>query len=80
MIGRLGGDEFVAILTDTNEEKVALILQRFKLEILAMNKAINKPYIIEYSAGVANFSSDVDLSLEKMIEQADSAMYKKKEK
>jgi diguanylate cyclase (GGDEF)-like protein len=78
VIGRLGGDEFVAMLTDASDEQIAIILDRFKTEMEAMNKAINKPYLIEYSAGVARFSYDTEQSLEEMVAEADAAMYEKK--
>jgi diguanylate cyclase (GGDEF)-like protein len=78
VIGRLGGDEFVAMLTDTSDEQIAIILNRFKKEMDAMNKALNKPYFIEYSAGVASFSYDTEESLEEMVAEADAAMYEKK--
>lgn len=78
VIGRLGGDEFVVLLTDTDDEKIAHILERFKTELEAVNKAINKPYAIKFSAGIAHFSYDAGQSLEEMIAAADAAMYKKK--
>ncbi|WP_194088910.1 sensor domain-containing diguanylate cyclase [Vibrio hibernica] len=78
LIGRLGGDEFVVMLIHANDEQIDIALNRFKAEILAVNKAMNKPYIIEYSAGVASFPHDTEQSLEKMLEKADAAMYKKK--
>lgn len=78
VIGRLGGDEFVTMLTDANDEKITMILDRFKTEMDAMNKVINKPYLIEYSAGVACFSHDTEQSLEEMVAEADAAMYEKK--
>lgn len=78
VIGRLGGDEFVALLTDSGSEQVTHILQRFAEAIAVTNQAMNKPYQIEYSAGVAHFPYNADISLEQMIEQADAAMYKQK--
>jgi diguanylate cyclase (GGDEF)-like protein len=78
VIGRLGGDEFVAMLTDASDEHIAIILDRFKSEMDTMNKVINKPYLIEYSAGVACFSYDTEQSLEEMVAEADAAMYEKK--
>jgi len=78
VIGRLGGDEFVTMLTDANDEQITIILDRFKTEMDAMNKVINKPYLIEYSAGVACFSHDTAQSLEEMVAEADAAMYEKK--
>ncbi|MEH8019398.1 sensor domain-containing diguanylate cyclase [Rheinheimera muenzenbergensis] len=78
VIGRLGGDEFVVMLTDTSDEQITAILERFTMAVSELNKAINKPYLIEYSAGVACFSHDTDKSLEEMMAEADAAMYKKK--
>jgi|TARA_R110002060_G_scaffold36845_1_gene47804 diguanylate cyclase (GGDEF)-like protein len=78
VIGRFGGDEFVVMLTDASDEGIAIILDRFKTEMDAMNKVINKPYLIEYSAGVASFSYDTERSLEEMVAEADAAMYENK--
>lgn len=78
VIGRLGGDEFVVMLTDTSDEQIMITLERFKTAIDALNKGINKPYLIEYSAGVASFSYDTEQSLEEMIAEADASMYARK--
>jgi diguanylate cyclase (GGDEF)-like protein len=78
IIARLGGDEFVVMVTATTDEQIAIILERFKTAINAKNREINKPYDIEYSAGVASFSCDNEKSLEEMIAEADAAMYEKK--
>ena len=78
VIGRLGGDEFVVMLTDSDHEQIGNILDRFSEAIEETNTAIDKPYNIEFSAGVANFSHDTQDSLEEMIEQADAAMYQQK--
>jgi len=78
VIGRLGGDEFVAMLTGASEEQVSMVLDRFKNEVDAINKTINKPYTIAYSAGVAHFACDTEQSLEEMVAVADASMYESK--
>lgn len=78
VVGRWGGDEFVVLLTDTEQEKVKFVLSRFKQNIANANKTLGKPYDIEFSAGVVQFSIDSALTLEQMIEQADAEMYKDK--
>lgn len=78
IIGRLGGDEFVVMLTDSAPDKIDEILNRFGQAIAETNQAIEKPYEIEFSAGIASFAHDTDISLEGMIEQADTAMYAQK--
>jgi hypothetical protein len=52
---RTGWDEFVAIVSDAGDELLSLILDRFKIEIAAMNQFIKNPQFIEYTAGVASF-------------------------
>jgi diguanylate cyclase (GGDEF)-like protein len=78
VIGRLGGDEFVVMLTDADHEQIDDILGRFKETIAETNQAMDKPYEIEFSVGVAHIAYDTDKSLEEMIEQADAAMYVQK--
>ena len=78
VIGRLGGDEFVAMLTDSNAEKIELVLARFASAIEQQNQSLDKPYKIEYSAGLVHFTHDSALSIEEMIQQADEAMYEQK--
>ncbi|MBU2863388.1 sensor domain-containing diguanylate cyclase [Reinekea forsetii] len=76
--GRWGGDEFVALITDSNDQKVKAVLERLKRNIDILNKANDKPFNIEYSAGVAHFNHYSELPMEAMIEQADAEMYKQK--
>ncbi len=78
IIGRLGGNEFVVMLADVGQELIDYLLGRFKTEMDALNKTINKPYVIEYSTGLARFAHDTELSLEGMIAEADAAMSRSK--
>lgn len=80
VIGRLGGDEFVAMLTGSNQENSNEILARFAVAVAEANTTINKPYKIEYSVGVEHFQYDTPKSVEEMIQEADTAMYKDKKK
>lgn len=78
VIGRLGGDEFVVMLNNTNEEKIEKILARFDNGIQNLNEKMKKPYIIEYSIGVASFPFDTEKTIKEMLEIADTAMYEDK--
>ncbi|MBA6287691.1 MULTISPECIES: sensor domain-containing diguanylate cyclase [unclassified Colwellia] len=80
LIARLGGDEFVAMLSDSDyySGKANIALERFAGAIDQANKTLNKPYKIEYSAGVSYFKHDTDKSIEAMLKEADAAMYKQK--
>lgn len=78
VVGRWGGDEFVVFLADTKPEFVELSLSRFNDNITKVNSEIDKPYNIEFSAGVCHCAYDDELTLEARIEQADCEMYKVK--
>ena len=78
VIGRLGGDEFVAMLSDSDKAEADIALERFFAAIQVENDRLNKPYKIEYSAGVRCFNHDTDKSVEIMIQDADAAMYEHK--
>lgn len=78
VVGRLGGDEFVAMLSDTDGGKAEIALERFATAIEKTNETLNKPYKIEYSAGVMHFQHDTDKSIEEMIQDTDAAMYEQK--
>jgi len=78
VIGRLGGDEFVAMLSDSDRGKADKALKRFSTAIEEANKILNKPYKIEYSAGVMHFQHDTDKSIKDMVQAADIAMYEQK--
>jgi diguanylate cyclase (GGDEF)-like protein len=80
LIARLGGDEFVAMLSDSDyySGRANIALERFAGAIDQANKTLNKPYKIEYSAGVSYFKHDTEKSIEEMLQAADAAMYKQK--
>lgn len=78
IIGRLGGDEFIVMFLDTDKAEIELLLTRFQVAINTMNTFLNKPYKIEFSAGVCFFASDMIKPLDEMIEDTDTAMYRQK--
>ncbi|WP_417657721.1 sensor domain-containing diguanylate cyclase [Pseudidiomarina aestuarii] len=78
VVGRLGGDEFTLMLSNTAEDQVASILAQFAQAVEEENDSNQKPFKIEYSAGIASFAPDNDLTIESMIKVADAAMYEHK--
>jgi len=78
--GRFGGDEFIVMLSGTNLEDVHSLLVRFDKAVAEMNARINKPYQVEFSAGMTFFPSESIKSIDEMIEEADAAMYAEKNK
>ncbi|MFH0714326.1 MAG: GGDEF domain-containing protein [Candidatus Diapherotrites archaeon] len=75
VISRYGGDEFVALLPETDEKTAEKVVQRLK-EVFAKNPFIvkKKKIPIHYSLGMKTESKN----FEKLLQQADTAMYKEK--
>jgi diguanylate cyclase (GGDEF)-like protein/PAS domain S-box-containing protein len=79
MVSRLGGDEFTIILSQINLKECTLIAKRIL-------KEIGNPYFIEEheisvtpSIGISSFPTHGD-NVEDLVNKADIAMYKAKEK
>ena len=69
---RIGGDEFILILPDTNAQTAAAIMERVESLVVMNNKFYREPEL-SFSLGTA--TSAPGLSLERVISQADHAMY-----
>ncbi|MDN7128244.1 sensor domain-containing diguanylate cyclase [Pseudidiomarina sp. 1APR75-33.1] len=78
IVARLGGDEFIVMLSDAKEDKVEKALERLAKAVEQENKSNDKPYTIEYSAGIASFEPETEIAIEDMIKRADAAMYEQK--
>ena len=78
IVGRIGGDEFVcfAFIDDLDFPKtVQARIQELSNEL---NETCGKPYYIEMSVGVSEFSCDPNIKIEDLLSQADSALYSNK--
>lgn len=79
-VARTGGDEFIFILTDiSNAENAAIVASK-------IIQSLDKPFLIHgnschigSSIGISIFPDDSE-EIEKLVTQADNAMYKAKEK
>ena len=78
VIGRLGGDEFAVLLTDTSLEDAKKIIERFRVHIDYRNKESTLNYEISFSEGIVEIDNKKRISLESLLDQADSLMYDKK--
>jgi diguanylate cyclase (GGDEF)-like protein len=74
-VARVGGDEFVILFPDTDEASATRALQRLEKLIGAMMQARGWP--VTMSVGLVTFRRPPD-SVDAMIGQADSAMYRAK--
>ncbi len=77
-IARYGGDEFVILVWAGSEENIRLLCSSISSELKKLNDADNAPYELTLSFGTA-LASD-DMTLEEVIQVADSELYEVKNK
>ena len=76
-VGRYGGDEFMAVLTDTSRQEVAKLLADITSKTVLFNQH-NPQFMLFFAYGCA-FSSDYSaLTLQALLDKADSLMYQHK--
>ncbi len=82
LIARYGGEEFSAILPSTGEEGALEIAEEMRTAVAALN--ISNPSgeseVVTISIGVCSRIASADLSLEKFLNTADTALYRAKRK
>ncbi|MFA5960940.1 MAG: diguanylate cyclase [Tatlockia sp.] len=78
IIGRYGGEEFAIILPDSEPEQSAKIFDSLRVLFSQQCFTTNKMhYSVTFSAGVSSFSPEKDVN--KMVKEADLALYKAKQ-
>ena len=80
VIARYGGEEFIVMLPDISKEDAFIYAERFKEKVAVYPFAHREKQplgFVSVSGGVASFPRDV-VSIEKVIELADKALYKAK--
>ncbi|HET7774731.1 MAG TPA: EAL domain-containing protein, partial [Azospira sp.] len=78
-VGRLGGDEFAVLVTDPEGEYDVSVVARRLVDILAQPVTLEgQELFVSASIGITLYPDDCD-DLEKLIRNADTAMYRAKE-
>lgn len=78
IIARIGGEEFAIILPETKIEDAHMILERIRKTVSSKELIIEgKKLSISMSTGLAHYQGDA-LKIDKLVSQADKAMYKAK--
>ena len=83
VIARIGGDEYVALVVDDSDEGdfgCDVLTKRLECYMLDFNKASDKPYYVEMSAGIYEFVCDRSTDLTEMLSNSDEVLYEKKKK
>ncbi len=78
IIGRLGGDEFVVFALVGVENYENSIKERLASITKQHNKKANKPYPIEMSTGICEFSCSADVDIYEVLDKADEKLYTEK--
>ena len=78
LIARLGGDEFVGMfITDTPDFQLRF-QTRLKDAFDDYNQKSNKPYLVEASMGITEFTCRQGMEISMIINEADRSLYKAK--
>lgn len=75
---RYGGDEFLLAGCNCSQEDVDATIALIKNNLRLKNQAGNEPYTLEISSGVARGKGTDSTDIEKLLAQADNAMYQDK--
>ncbi|MBG0786410.1 MAG: diguanylate cyclase [Anaerolineaceae bacterium] len=80
ILGRFGGDEFLLLLPETDGEHALLVMERIR-SVMSTSPVFygERSFTITFSAGIASVEDWSD-SLEDLLNRADNALYRIKEK
>ena len=78
VVARLGGDEFVALLTNTTNLQAEELILRLQLAVESRNLSNNRMYKLSFSSGVVTMNGSQCPSIDTLLDQADTLMYRKK--
>lgn len=81
LVGRIGGEEFLAVAPDIDSDELRALAERIRSQVESSSIALASGPIVRVtvSAGCA-IASDADTSLERVLAQADTALYEAKAK
>ena len=80
LLGRYGGEKFIILTPDSTEEQAAGIAEKLRLAIIDMQlKHEGSEYqVVTLSLGVSSTIPSNEKTLDRLIQQADNALYKAK--
>ena len=79
IIARIGGDEFVVLAIETNGLPAEILTTRLQENLAARNAREVRRYKLSLSVGLARYDPDRPCSLDELLDQADRAMYERKQ-
>ncbi|WP_247268508.1 MULTISPECIES: sensor domain-containing diguanylate cyclase [Pseudomonas] len=79
VVGRLGGDEFVALLTGSSHVETTAIMARLKDILDERNTMLQRGYDIRFSVGQIEYDPQRHDTVDRLLADADQAMYAHKQ-
>ncbi|HYA31850.1 MAG TPA: GGDEF domain-containing protein [Thermodesulfovibrionales bacterium] len=79
ILARFGGDEFIALISNPSPDLQEVLSQRLEHSLRDYNSKARRKFILSFSAGFARYDPSSPCSIEELIDQADSDMYRHKE-
>ena len=76
IVARIGGDEFVVVLPSAKGKDAVRLIERLRKKLRERLK--DKPYDVDFSYGAYEFNPLTPISVEKMLTESDTTMYKMK--
>ncbi|USD61405.1 diguanylate cyclase [Vibrio sp. SCSIO 43140] len=83
MVARIGGEEFCAQLINVSHQEALVLAERMRLEVsdLKIPHTGNEPFgVLSVSIGVSHQVVDEQIATQLLLENADAALYRAKEK
>ena len=81
LVARYGGEEFICLLPDTGLSQAKAVAERLRQDISAVElNAGQLVFSITASLGIATFNPSLDKNIEALIQRADEALYRAKDK
>jgi len=78
IVSRLGGDEFAVLATECGADDVEAIRQRLRMCVVEFNQREREPFQLSLSVGSASYEPGAEVDIERLLEDADAAMYREK--
>jgi diguanylate cyclase (GGDEF)-like protein/PAS domain S-box-containing protein len=79
IVARLGGDEFVVLAIESAENSNRSMQARLEERLQSLNAQPGRAYPLSLSIGTARFEWENPASIESLLDQADKAMYQRKQ-
>lgn len=77
-IARIGGDEFCVVMSGGGEDQDRMAIRRIEAALRDHNMTAGRPYELSFSIGAARFDPAEPVTLDELLREADTVMYRAK--